>query len=329
MAETEFEAGASCPLHPAFQAVGTCTRCGNFMCRTCSQGGSQAWCPACLEREGMGRSFPLNRENWSVGGLLELSWEAFKREWVMLSVGVLIFMAASFVGQVFSQILSLIGGLVDNVAVLVVAFLIGTLGSYVIQGAVTLGFLRMSMDVLNGQRADLARMFSQFGKVPAYLGTLVLSILLVTPLLVLIVAGSVGAGLATGSVSWSELVAILDLPEAELGGAIAGLLPTFTVMGVTALALYCFPGAWLLTPLVLLQPELARTDSPRVVETLRRCFAYAKGERLPIVGVLLLGGLFMCVGFLLCCLPVVPALGLFQLMLAGLYLALSNSAETR
>lgn len=277
----------------------------------------------------MGRSFPLNRDNWSVGGLVELSWEAFKREWVMLSVGVLIFLAASFAGQVFSQILSVIGGLVDNLVVTVVAFVIGLLGSYVIQGAVTLGFLRMCMDVLDGQRADLGRIFSQFGKVPAYLGTLVLSFLLMTPLLLLIVVGSVGAGLATGSVSLSELTAMLDMSESELGGAMVGMMPAFTVMGITALALYCFPGAWLLTPLLLLQPELARTDSPQVVESLRRCFAYAKGERLAIVGTLLLGTLFIMVGVVLCCLPALPALGLFQLMLAGLHMSLSNSAETR
>ncbi|WP_191264333.1 hypothetical protein [Comamonas sp. JC664] len=329
MAETESGAGASCPLHPAFEAVSTCTRCGNFMCRTCSQGGSQAWCPACLQREGMGRSFPLNRENWSVSGLLELAWEAFKREWVMLSVGMLIFMAASFAGQVFSQIMSLIGGVADSIVATVLLFCVGALGSYVIQGAVTLGFLRMSMDVLNGQRADIARMFSQFGKVPVYLGTLLLSFLLMTPLLVLIVVVSVGAGLATGSVSWSELTALLDMSESELSGSMAAMMPAFTVMGVTALLLYIFPGAWLLTPLVLLQPELARTDSPGVVESLRRCFAYAKGERLAIVGTLLLGGLVVLAGFLLCCLPSIPALGLFQLMLAGLHMSLSNGAEER
>ncbi|WP_426756435.1 hypothetical protein [Myxococcus sp. Y35] len=327
MSEIESGAGASCPLHPEFQAVSTCSRCGNFMCRTCGEGGSQAWCPACRERAGVGQSFALTRENWSISGLLELSWAGFKREWVMLCVGVLIVLAASFAGQVFSQIFSLIGGAVDNLAVTILAVVLGMVASYVIQGAVTLGFLRMSMDVLNGQRAELGRVFSQFGKVLPYLGALLLSFVLIVPLLVLIVVGAVGAGLATGTVSYEQLTALADLTGGELDAAVRSLAPGFAVMGVTALALYIFPGAWLLTPLVLMQPEMARTESPGAVETLRRCFVYAKGQRLAIVGTLLLGGVMLTAGVFACCVGWIPALGLFQLMLAGLHLALSNGAE--
>lgn len=327
MAETEFTSGASCPLHPGFEAVGTCSRCGNFMCRTCSEGGSQAWCPACRQREGVGQAFPLNRENWSVSGLMDLSWDAFKREWVMLCVGVLIFLAGSFAGQVVSQLFTMFSGLTESVVVIVLGFVIGMIGSYAIQGAVTLGFLRMCMDVLDGRRADLGRMFSQFGKIPAYLGTLFLSFLLMLPLLVLIVVGAVGAGLATGTLSWSELWALKDLPPAEMDAALRPMVPGFAVMGLVALALYIFPGGWLLTPLILMQPELARTESPGAVETLRRCFAYSRGQRLPMVGTVLLGGLLAMVSVFLCCLPVIPALGFLQLLMAGLALALSNGAE--
>lgn len=327
MAETDFTSGASCPLHPGFEAVGTCSRCGNFMCRTCSEGGSKAWCPTCLQREGMGQAFPLNRENWSVSGLWDVSWDAFKREWVMLCVGVLIFLAGSFAGQVVSQLFSVVSGVTESVAITVLGFIVGMIGSYAIQGAITLGFLRMCMDVLNGQRADLGRMFSQFGKVPTYLGTLFLSFLVMLPLLLLIVVAAVGAGLATGTVSWSEAMALKDLPPSELNAAMMSMVPGLAVMGIVAIALYIFPGAWLLTPLILMQPELARTESPGAVETLRRCFAYARGQRLPMLGTVLLGGVLTGASVLLCCLPVIPALGFFQLVLAGLALSLSNGAE--
>ncbi|AEI63300.1 hypothetical protein [Corallococcus macrosporus] len=327
MAETEFTSGASCPLHPGFEAVGTCARCGNFMCRTCSQGGSQAWCPTCRQREGAGQAFPLNRENWGISGLLDVCWAAFKREWVMLCVGVLIFIAASIAGQVVSQIFSVVAGVVDNVAITVLAILLGTIASYVIQGGVTLGFLRMCMDVLAGQRADLGRLFSQFHKVPAYVGTLFLSFVLMVPLLLLIVIVAVGAGLATGTVSWAELVGLGDLSSSELDSALRPMLPGLAVMGLVAFALYIFPGGWLLAPLILMQPELARTDSPRVVETLRRCFVYARGQRLAMVGTLLLGGLITVVGVFLCCVPVIPATSFLYLLLAGLSLTLSRGAE--
>ncbi|WP_434346578.1 hypothetical protein ACN6A1_34870 [Myxococcus virescens] len=327
MAETEFTSGASCPLHPGFDAVGTCSRCGNFMCRTCGEGGSQAWCPACRQREGVGQAFPLNRENWSVSGLMDLSWDAFKREWVMLCVGVLIFLAGSFAGQVVSQVSSMAGGATGNIVITVLGFFIGIIGSYAIQGGITLGFLRMSMDVLSGRRADLGRMFSQFGKIPTYLGTLFLSFLLMLPLLLLIVVGALGAGLATGAVSWSELMALKDLPPSELDAAVTPLLPGFAVMGFVAFALYVFPGGWLLTPLILMQPELARTESPGAVETLRRCFAYSRGQRLPMIGTVLLGGLLAMVSVFLCCVPVIPALGFLQVLMAGLVMALSSGAE--
>lgn len=275
----------------------------------------------------MGQAFPLTRENWSVSGLMDLSWDAFKREWVMLCVGVLIFLAGSFAGQVVSQVSSMVGGATGSTVITVLGFFIGIIGSYAIQGGITLGFLRMSMDVLSGRRADLGRMFSQFGKIPTYLGTLFLSFLLMLPLLLLIVVGAVGAGLATGTVSWSELVALKDLPPSELDSAVTPMLPGFAVMGVVAFALYVFPGGWLLTPLILMQPELARTESPGAVETLRRCFDYSRGQRLPMIGTVLLGGLLAMVSVFLCCVPVIPALGFLQLLMAGLVMALSSGAE--
>ncbi|MFP2928944.1 hypothetical protein ACLESO_27850 [Pyxidicoccus sp. 3LG] len=329
MSEMGFGPGtdASCPLHQGLAAVATCARCGNFMCRTCSRGGSEPMCPTCRARTGDGVAFPLSRDNWTVSGLLGTCWEAFTREWVMVSVGVLVVIAASFVGQIASQILSLIGGAVDNVVVTILALVIGYLVSTVIQGLVTMGFIRMLFDVLNGQKADLARMFTQFNKAVPYLLTTLLSVAVVIPLALVVVGGAMAAGLATGAFAGVDWSALSSMSSEEVAQQFGALGPSIAVMVLVGLALYIFPGLWLVLPLLLVQPELARQDNPSAVETLRRCFAYARGQRLSMVGTSLLGGVIVMGGIMACCVGVLPAAGLVQLMMAGLYLTLSNGAE--
>ncbi|WP_164011559.1 hypothetical protein [Pyxidicoccus trucidator] len=334
MAEMDFGrgAGALCPLHPERMASGTCTRCGNFMCETCSERGTQAMCPGCRERAGLGaQAFTLNRENWSVGALLEVCWEAFKREWVMITVGVLIVMAGSIVGSIVSQILGVIGGVADHWAVTGLFLVIGYIVSTVVQGLVSLGFLRMLFDVLEGQRADVGRMFTQFHKAVPYLLTTLLIFALFIPLLLLVFGGALGAAAITGGLSslqnvdWTAMGG--DSASEEVARNIGSLGPSLVVAGLVGFGLYIFPGMWLILPMLLVQPALARSENPTPMETLRRCFAYARGERWSLVGVSLLGGAIGIAGFLACCVGVLPAVGLFQLLVAGVYLALSNGAE--
>jgi hypothetical protein len=331
MAEMDFGRGALCALHPEQVASRTCTRCGNFMCDTCSERGTQAMCPTCRERAGLGAQvFALNRGNWTVGALLETCWEAFKREWVMITIGVLIVLAASVAGSVVSQVFAAIGGVVDHWAVTALFLILGYLVSTVIQGMVTMGYLRMCFDVLEGGGADLGRMFTQFHKTVPYLLTTLLIGALVIPLVLLIFGASLGAAALTGGLSalrdvdWS---ALSNEDSAEAGRLIGALGPSFALMCIVGFGLYIFPGMWLIVPLMLVQPALARAENPTPMETLRRCFAYARGERLSIVGVTLLGSVIGLAGMLACCVGIIPAMGLFQLLLAGLYLALSNGAE--
>ncbi|MCP3136561.1 B-box zinc finger protein [Pyxidicoccus xibeiensis] len=325
------ETGASCPRHQGLAAVATCERCGNFMCRTCSRGGSEATCPSCRERTGQEVAFPLSRDNWSIGGLVETCWEAFKREWVMITVGVLIVAGASIVGQIASQIISLIGGAVDSVAVTLVAAVVGYLVATVIQGVVTIGFFRMLFDVLNGQKADLARVFTQFHKTVPYLLTSLLTIAMVLPFAFVVIGAALAVAAATGGLEALQGVDWTALGDAEAGDAafegLSALGPSLGAMVFVATALYIFPGLWLMMPLVLVQPELAKQDNPTPMETLRRCFAYARGQRLSMLGTTLLGGLFVVAGFMACCVGFLPAAGLVQVLMAGLYLTLSNGAD--
>lgn len=335
MAEMDFgrEEGALCPLHPGRVATGTCTRCGNFMCDACSQGGAQALCPTCRERVGAeAPAFALSRENWSVGALLETCWDAFKREWVMICVGFLIFIAASMVGSVVSQVLGFMSGLSDHWGVKGVFIVTGYLLSTVLQGLVTLGYLRMLFDVLDGRKADLGRLFTQFHKAVPYLLTTLLSFVVMVPVLLLVVGGVLGTLALSGGLSalqgadWMGAAGSQDT-SAELVRVMRELGPSLLLAMFVGVALYCFPGGWLLMPLALLQPELARSENPTALGTLRRCFAYARGERLSMLGVLLLGIPLGLAGTLACCVGLIPAMGLLQLLIAGLYLTLSNGVE--
>lgn len=317
--------GASCPLHPDHLAQRTCTRCGNFMCDTCSEHGTQAHCPTCREREGLGRAFPLDRENWSIGGLVEVCWDRFKREWVMLSVAAIIFFAASMMGSFLSQMLSFVGGLSGSTTVIVLTTIVGAVASWVIQGMVSLGITRMCLDVLQGQRADLGRMFSQLSKLVPYLLTMLLSFVVMFPVIILCVGVALAVFVGMSGVSLSEL----DWNSSEaLAGTMTNTSPgVFLATFAVGIGLYIFPGMWLIMPLVLVQPAIANEEAPGPVETLKRCFAAAKGQRLGMFGTMALGMVALIVGVILCCLPVLPALGFFQLLLCGLYLALSKGAE--
>jgi hypothetical protein len=298
------------------------------MCGVCSEDGTLSLCPTCRERTGTAR-FPLSRDNWSVGALLDYSWTTFQREWVMVCVGLLIVFGASLAGQVISTVLSSIGQATESTAVIVVMVLAGFLISTVVQGLVATGYMSMLLDVLNGQRADLGRLFTQFHKAVPYLLTMLLIFAIFIPIILLIFGGSLLVAVATG------LLAGLDLSREGLEGMSAQeLVNVFTTAGTAligtlsvAFVLYLVVLTWLGLPVMLVQMELAANESPTALGTLRRCFAYAKGQRLSMLGVSLLGMLIGIAGFLACCVGIIPAMGLFYLMLAGLYLSLRNGAE--
>jgi hypothetical protein len=70
----------ACAVHPRFQSVGTCPRCGAFACARCvRQGPSGGVCATCLERE------PLGELPWDQRGELGL----FKAFW-RTSTGILL-----------------------------------------------------------------------------------------------------------------------------------------------------------------------------------------------------------------------------------------------
>lgn len=307
--------GASCALHPELGASGTCARCGNFMCDVCSQGGTSPRCPACRER--FGAPFPLTRETWSIGGLFAVCWPLFKREWGMLSLGALITVGVSMGAQLLINMGAGIGSAVGSEGVAVVLGGLAFVAQLVVQGLVQLGLVRMCFDVLNGGRADLERLFSQMHKVLPYTLTMLLTLVLVLiPMSLLVVLVGMGflslAGVTTTT------------PMAEVWRSVSPLLGLLTLAVMAVLV----PFIYVALPLYFLQPELAYEEAPPSPwKVLRRCWDYARGERLPILGMSLIINLLLLVGVCLCCVGLPPAMALTQLLIAGMFLALRSPRD--
>ncbi|AGC41723.1 hypothetical protein MYSTI_00365 [Myxococcus stipitatus DSM 14675] len=309
-----------CPLHPENLAQRTCTRCGNFMCDLCGEHGTQSQCPSCRKREG--RTFPLDRDNWTISGLFEVAWEAFKREWVMLTVCSLLFLMGIAVGGAISEVMKLIGEKMGGAAS-VVFILMGTVLSWVVQGVAIMGMMRVCLDVIQGQRADVGRLFSQVSKVGTYVVSNLLAVAIFLPVILLCMAVMAGALVAVAGISLTDLSSVSDFKQLMEMTQATVLL---AAVGLCILII-AIPSIWMGMPLALVSVALADTDNPNVMDVIRKCFGYAKGQRLSMFGVAFLATLILIVSFLLCCLPMIPAMGFFYVLFAGLYLSLSRGEQ--
>jgi hypothetical protein len=294
--------GAHCAIHADQPAARTCTRCGNFMCSTCTQGGTQTLCPACQQRMGMGEGFPLTRDSWTFSALWDYCFEIFKREWLMLSVGVLIFLGMVMIVSFLSQVLVGIGAAMESPALIIVITVANTLVQMVVQNVFLVGLMRMLFDMLQGGKADIGRIFSQLHKA----GTIILSTLLFLMLIIIAMAVIVGIGFALGSA----------LGEEALPFVIGGLVVVAFV-----------PLIYFLLPLYLLQAEIAYSEDVGPIQAIKNCYVLARGQRLSLFGVSMVAGLVAIAGVFACCVGVLPAVGLGYLLIGGLYLALRNGAE--
>jgi MFS family permease len=319
--------GSLCAIHPESPAQQICGRCGSFMCASCSNFGLEALCPTCRASNDVG-DFPYARDNYTVSGLFSFAWERFQREWLMLSIAALIWVAGIGVGSmisgVFTQVISLIFTAaarsdtakgVAFAASFVVGQGVGFLINTIVQGALSMGLFRLCFDVLEGRKADVARMFTQVSKLGRYvLMQLIIFAAVLLPLMAFLVA------VAAVAVSGSHLS--FDEPRDWLrvfdNTAAMGLFGA----GMLAIIPLSF---WFGLPLSLAPAELTYSEAGPW-EALTRSWALASGHRFSIFGLMLLGGLVVLVGLLACCVGMVPALGLYQLMLAGLFLALRTGS---
>jgi hypothetical protein len=320
--------GAQCARHPGVAAPLVCGRCGAFMCAECSLGGSESLCPACRELVGSD-GFPYRRDDFDFSRLWNHALEAFQRDWVMLSVGALIYFALNLGGSLLASALSNItlaavdvgtGGRNSFKGIVVSALssqVFGTLIGFVVQGVSQVGFYRLTMDAVIGRRVAVARMFSQLRKLPTFVLTqLIIALAAWTSgLIILGTLGLVAFKLAGLNLSDLESFALSPLLRpAPLAILMVGCL------GLVAFYIYA------LLPLQLfVGPEIVVSDVG-AVEAVRRAWNTARGMRLTCIGYSFVFGLLVLIGSVLCILPVFPATALGTCLLVSLFLAARNGS---
>jgi hypothetical protein len=323
--------GAQCALHVDRPGVRVCGRCGSFMCVECAEGGLAQLCPSCRAL-GTAGEFPFSRDNFDFSRLFSHAFAAFQREWVLLSVAVLIYLAVLMAGGVVVSVINtvVIRGLglgsdpsqpftvFRELAVsIALSQTVGLVVNLVIQGVAVLGLYRLLIDVLLGRRAELARLFSQLAKLGRYVvATLLVFILTTVPIFVLLgafagfVAGSIGLGV---------------LKDLQFEGAAQYVTPA-VVLGLLATLGAVLVYALVLLPVTLFVPAELAVSEASPLEAISRAWRLASGNRLAVVGYGLFAGLVTLVGTLVCCVGLIPAMALGYLVTLSLFLALRSSS---
>jgi hypothetical protein len=246
--------------------------------------------------------------------LFSYSIERFRREWLMLTVSVVLYFALSLGGSLLAAIPQTAGERYGFTAPTVIVLCVMYGASYAIQGIALLGMTRVVVDVLQGGHADPVRVFSQTRKVGRYL----LQLLVIVTAMVLFVGAFLG------------LAAIIAIARGA-PPTIDGLLPgPFTgeaaVLFLIAAAIAIGLGVYLFIPAYFASLELVLSDRIGPIDALRNCYAVVRGRRLIAFGVLIAMGVLALLGMLACCVGFLPAFAFSMLLYAGLYLSLRNGA---
>lgn len=285
------------------------------MCDECSVGGSESLCPRCLQLSGY-QSFPYDRNNVGFSELISYCFELFKREWVMLSISVLILMGVGFVanllGSVLQSVFTAVGG--KSMVALFAAQGVATILTSIVQGVFQLGIYRINFDVLEGKKADLARMFTQMSKLGRYLlQTLIvltafgLPVLIYSGVLYLIASRGGQVSFDLDHPNFDELGPVL-IAGIAIGAAI--FIPFFIYFGL---------------PIGFASMELVYGDVD-AIEALKRAFVIAKGFRLWLVGYGIVAFGLALAGVMACCIGIIPATALISLINAAFYFAIRNGS---
>ncbi len=312
--------GAKCAIHPERTATRTCGRCGNFTCDECNDRGVEAMCPTCRAISGTDQ-FPFTRDSYSFGGVWNYAFEKWKREWVMLSVCVLILVAVGFVAVLFNSLFQGIaaaavgerGGRFGVFYIAVLSSVMSQVVSMLAQGTFQMGLIRILIDVLNGKKADVGRIMTQLPKLGRYIAQMILiQLMVVVPFalyaLLLAIVAAVACGLSfTEYDSWTHMSGV-GIAVLALGGLAAIPVMIYAVL-----------------PLAFVNMELVYGDVGPA-ESIRRSYLIARGHRFNILGMGVIAFLIFMVGLIACCVGIIPAWGLAYLLLTGLYLALRNGS---
>lgn len=320
-----FPHGAQCAIHFGIPAPAVCARCGNFMCLTCADGGASTLCPSCRALA-PAQGFPLDASA-SLSDFWNHLSAVFVREWLMVCLAAVVFLAIDLVGGLVGNALATavtaalgleidplrplenLPLLFENVAL---SQVIGALVNLPVQGVALVGLYRVLLDVLEGRRADLGRMFSQLHLLPKYLvQQAVLFVTVTVPMLM--VYGFAGfMALRASGVDLAEF-SVRDVDRLFSPTVVATVGAAVAVVGVVSLVL--------LPVLLFAVPELMVSDCGPL-EALRRGWVLGQGQRLRVIGYTFVTGLIWFAGVLACCVGFLAALPVGLLLLLSLFLAL-------
>jgi hypothetical protein len=315
--------GAQCAIHTGVGAPSVCARCGNFMCTACSVNQTERLCPTCRALT-QGSDFPLGPDA-DFDQVWNYCFERFKAEWLMLSVGVLLFVGVAMMAGLMSNIITTIINKVMNLQV-DPARPFANLRDFAISNGLTqvtagllnipitgvglIGIYRMCLDVLDGRKADVGRMFTQLNLLPKYvvLQLIMYAVITVPTYIAMAVLGFLS--LKVGGLGFSDLD----------GGSLRQWLTSpgpFIVAGgllaMVAALLYVLP----LT--IFGVPELLVSQC-NPLEAIRRAWQMADGQRLRLVGYSFVGAAVMLVGALACCVGMLPASALLYMLWLSVFL---------
>jgi hypothetical protein len=285
--------GARCAAHAEADADSVCSRCGNFMCKVCSDSRMGMLCPAC--RQALG-TFPLKRDDYDFTRVWGIAFDSWRRDIVMLGIAGFIFMALSAVGNVVFQVFSvpaqtmLASGKKDNIAaaivLLILSFVVGFAAIIVAQGVGILGLVRLGMDSLHAKKIELGRMFSQTKKLGRYVGIqLLLAFGIGVPIIVIFGAAFALAVLVGGG----------GFSAHGIDTAFKGPAP-FLILGLAFLAVMVVM-IYVTIPLSLAQFELVYSGCS-AMDAIRRAWTLGDGHRLQIFGYTFVAGLAVMAMFI-------------------------------
>jgi uncharacterized membrane protein len=268
------------------------------MCAVCSDNGRQAQCAACRERTGVG-AFPFTRNSYTFSALFDWGWNAYKKHWLTFALALFIAGVGIFGFSIAGTLLSI--PFADDMPKMIAIRVVTMVPQFVIQGAVTIGLMRMAIKAVRGEPVELKDVFSGYDRLGAWFVQMIAPAVITLPAVALI----------------GGLVYLASL--ASTGAAIgAGL-----ILGIPAFVglFYVMLGFAFANPEIATQPEVG------AIAGLTNSWKMSKGHRgnVFLVG-LVVGALYMA-GAMACLVGALFTMGIALCVFASLYVALRNGAE--
>ncbi len=289
-------------MHAGKPFVTLCSRCGTYMCQTCTEDGAFRTCASCRAQTSP-EAFPFGRENHSFFALVVFAFQAYRANWAVLTVALVISVTLTVGAQVLALSLPFL-------------FEVGSSGSLVLQALVfvpqsvlplvfTVGALNLSVRAARGEHVVLSQLFCDFRTI----GRVALLLLLLNALLLFVLPLLLGPLLY-----WGFLVGSFSLESLPIAALVS--IPV-----VVAVLTYLGLGLCFATLELVAQPAVGP------IAALRNAWAIARSRRLTLLAYLALCFGLSFIGAAFCFIGLFVSLPYTFVLMAAAYLALRNGAS--